>query len=225
MFTGIVEDIGHVESIARDQDRAVVRLEVTTTVDVASLPVGASIAVDGVCLTIVERGPGRFVAELGPETLALTTLGTLEPGAPVHLEQPLRLCDPLGGHMVTGHVDGIGTIVASRENGGTIEMDIAAPPEVARTLTPKGSIAVDGVSLTVNHAAGEVFSVTLIPHTVAVTKLGVKTEGALVNLEADLIAKHIDRLMIPYLGAERAAGRTPRREISVEMLRRYGFVR
>jgi riboflavin synthase len=96
---------------------------------------------------------------------------------------------------------------------------------VARTLTPKGSIAVDGVSLTVNAIAGEIFSVTLIPHTVAVTKLGIKTAGALVNLESDMIAKHIDRLMIPYLGAERAAGRTPRREISVEMLRRYGFVR
>jgi riboflavin synthase len=227
MFTGIVEATGIVESIARTEpERAVVRLVITTELDVASLPLGASIAVDGVCLTVVERGSGRLAAELGPETLALTTLGGLEPGAPVHLERPLRMGDPLGGHLVAGHVDGIGTVAGRRELGGALELDISAPPAVARFVAAKGSVAVDGVSLTVNAVEGEVFSVTLIPHTLTVTKLGGKQPGSPVNLEADLVAKHIDRLMEPYLGAERgSASHTPRREISVEMLRRYGFVR
>jgi riboflavin synthase len=134
--------------------------------------------------------------------------------------------DPLGGHLVAGHVDGIGTVAGRRELGGALELDISAPPAVARFVAAKGSVAVDGVSLTVNAVAGEVFSVTLIPHTLTVTKLGAKQAGSSVNLEADLVAKHIDRLMEPYLGAERgSASHTPRREISVEMLRRYGFVR
>ena len=227
MFTGIVEGKGIVESIARaEPDRGVVRLVVTTSLDLGSLAVGGSIAVDGVCLTAVECGPGRFVADLGPETLALTTLGGLEAWAPVHLERPLRLGDPLGGHLVAGHVDGVGSIVGRRELGDALELDIAAPPPVARHVAPKGSIAVDGVSLTVNAVAGDAFTVTLIPHTLDVTKLGELAPGALVNLEADLIAKHVERLMEPYLGGERVgSAHTPRREISVEMLRRYGFVR
>jgi riboflavin synthase len=231
MFTGIVEGLGVVESIDRvAPDRGVVRLVVTTDLDVGSLPLGASLAVDGVCLTVVERERGRFGADLGPETLALTTLGGLERGAEVHLERPLRMGDPLGGHLVAGHVDGVGTVVGVRERGDALEVDISAPPAVARLVTPKGSIAVDGVSLTVNAVAEETFSVTLIPHTLQVTRLGGKVLGAAVNLEADLIAKHIERLMEPYLdlgGATRGAvgHPTPRREISVEMLRRYGFVR
>jgi riboflavin synthase len=244
MFTGIVEATGTVATIGHDPDRGVVRLAISTTLDVASLPLGASIAVDGVCLTVVERGAGRFVADLGPETLGLTTLGDLAPGARVHLERPLRMGDPLGGHLVAGHVDGVGTVVSRRELGGALELEIAAPPTVARVLAVKGSIAVDGVSLTINsvgdsvgQAAGSAtFSVGLIPHTLAVTKLGDKPPGAPVNLEADLIAKHVEQLMAPYLraaavgadvspdgiGGERP---TPRREMSVEMLRRYGLVR
>jgi riboflavin synthase len=229
MFTGIVESLGVVESIERAvPDRGVVRLVVTTGLDVGALPLGASIAVDGVCLTVVERARGRFGADLGPETLALTTLGGLERGAEVHLERPLRMGDPLGGHLVAGHVDGIGTVVGIRERGDALEMDISAPAPVARFVTPKGSIAVDGISLTVNAVADDTFSVTLIPHTLEVTRLGGKVLGAAVNLEADLVAKHIERLMEPYLGgaSRGAVGHpTPRRDISVEMLRRYGFVR
>jgi riboflavin synthase len=231
MFTGIVEGSGIIVSIGREPDRGVVRLVVDTALDVESLPLGASIAVDGVCLTVVERAPGRFAADLGPETLGLTTLGGLEPGDRVHLERPLRMGDPLGGHLVAGHVDGVGTVVARREQGGALELEIAAPLPVARVLATKGSIAVDGVSLTINvvgrSGAAVTFSVGLIPHTLAVTKLGDKPIGGLVNLEADLIAKHVEQLMSPYLGS--AGGQdpsaTPRREISVDMLRRYGFVR
>ena len=229
MFTGIVEGKGTVESIARAAERAAVRLVITTDLDLAALAIGGSIAVDGVCLTAVERGTGAFGADLGPETLALTTLGALQPGVAVHLEQPLRMGDPLGGHLVAGHVDGVGTVADRRAVGDALELDIVAPAPVARFVAPKGSIAMDGVSLTVNAVAGETFTVTLIPHTLAVTKLGTLGPGALVNLEADLIAKHVERLMEPYLGGEGGervgSAHTPRREISVEMLRRYGFVR
>ena len=229
MFTGIIEALGVVESIQRLELKQgpVVRLVVVTDVDVAALPIGASIAVDGVCLTIVERAVGHFAADLGPETLALTTLGKLEPGDRVHLERPLKVGDPLGGHMVLGHVDIMGTLVSRRAMGAALELEIEAPAQVARFLAAKGSIAVDGVSLTVNTVVGDVFSVTLIPHTLEVTKLGGKRIGDNVNLEADMIVKHIDRLVATQLGGAAAdkAGHTPRREISIDTLRRYGFVR
>jgi riboflavin synthase len=193
---------------------------------VGTLPIGGSIAVDGVCLTIVERAAGRFGADLGPETLALTTLGALDAGSRVHLERPLKVGDPLGGHMVAGHVDIMGTVTARRPVGASLELDIEAPAQVARFIAAKGSVAVDGVSLTVNTVVGEVFSVTLIPHTLEVTKLGDKGVGDSVNLEADMIVKHIDRLMAAQFGGDRdGAGHTPRREISIDALRRYGLVR
>jgi riboflavin synthase len=233
MFTGIVEATGTVESIARaEPDRAAARLTVATALDLSGSKIGASIAVDGVCLTIVERGGGRFSADLGPETLLLTTLGNLDPGTRVHLERPLRLGDELGGHLVAGHVDAVGTIVARRENGSALELEISVPGTVARALAPKGSIAVDGVSLTINAladlAGGAIFAVTLIPHTLAATKLGDKPQGAGVNIESDLIAKHVERLASPYLAGregEGTRGETPSRPISIENLRRYGVVR
>src|SRR5678816_821801 len=152
MFTGIVEALGVVESIQRvELDQApVVRLIVVTDLPVEAMPIGASIAVDGVCLTIVERAVGHFAADLGPETLALTTLGTLESGSRVHLERPLRYGDPMGGHMVLGHVDAVGTVTSRRMVGAALELEISAPPQIARFLAAKGSITVDGVSLTVN---------------------------------------------------------------------------
>jgi riboflavin synthase len=228
MFTGIIEAFGVVESSQRVELKQgpVVRLVVVTDLDVETLPIGASIAVDGVCLTIVERAVGHFSADLGPETLALTTLGALESGSRVHLERPLRVGDPLGGHMVLGHVDIMGTVVSRRMVGAALELEISTPSHLSRFLAAKGSIAADGVSLTINTVVGEVFSVTLIPHTLEATKLGDKQAGDTVNLEADMIVKHIDRLVTAQLGGERAAAsNTPRREISIDTLRRYGFVR
>jgi len=208
MFTGIVESMGTVESIARaEPERPAARLTVSTGLDLSSLTLGASIAVDGVCLTVVELDPARarFAADLGPETLMLTTLGNLDAGTRVHLERPLRLGDPLGGHLVAGHVDGVGRVARARALGDALELRIAAPAAIAGYLAPKGSIAVDGVSLTVNRVQGATFSVTLIPHTLAVTKLGGLRPGDRVNLEADLLAKHVARLL------ERATGGGPRR--------------
>src|SRR4051794_8931626 len=134
MFTGIVEATGRVEALDAQRGGAGARLVVTTELDVGALPLGASIAVDGVCLTVIERAPGRFAADLGPETLARTTLGALRPGARVHLERPLRLGDALGGHLVSGHVDGVGELVARRSVGDSLELEISAPESVAPTL-------------------------------------------------------------------------------------------
>src|SRR5258708_2945921 len=137
MFTGIVEPPGTVAALERREGG--VRLGVSTDLDVGALPLGASIAVDGVCLTVVERAAGRFAADLGPETLARTTLGALRPGARVHLERPLRLGDALGGHLVSGHVDGVGEIVARREVGASPELEVSAPETIVATLVPQGS--------------------------------------------------------------------------------------
>ncbi|MEA2695930.1 MAG: riboflavin synthase [Myxococcales bacterium] len=223
MFTGIIEATGQVASFD-SQPTGGVRLGVSTSLPVQELPLGASIAVDGVCLTVVERGPGRFAADLGPETLACTTLGNLSVGAAVHLERPLRLGDALGGHLVAGHVDGVGAVVARRPVGEALELEIAAPAVVAPTLVPKGSITVDGVSLTVNKVEGDRFSVMLIPHTLSVTRLGEKAEGARVNLEGDLIAKHVDRLVTARLGAAAPAAPAERPGLTLETLKKNGFV-
>lgn len=205
MFTGIVESLGTIVEMAPPAAGASLppaagsrRVAITTDLPVERLPLGASIAVDGVCLTVVDRGPGRFAADLGPETLALTTLGRRQVGDRVHLERPLAVGDALGGHLVAGHVDGTGAIVSSAPLGDAREIQIDAPETIGRFIVPKGSIAVDGVSLTVNAVSGNRFSVTLIPHTLAVTALGDRPVGAPCNLEADLIAKHVDRLVAFY---------------------------
>jgi riboflavin synthase len=227
LFTGIIEATGQVASFDT-QPAGGVRLGVSTSLPVQELPLGASIAVDGVCLTVVAREPGRFAADLGPETLACTTLGNLGVGAAVHLERPLRLGDALGGHLVAGHVDGVGAVVARRPVGEALELEIAAPATVVATLVPKGSITVDGVSLTVNKVEGDRFSVMLIPHTLSVTRLGEKAEGARVNLEGDLIAKHVathvDRLVTARLGAAAPATPAERPGLTMETLKKNGFV-
>ncbi|HSZ80927.1 MAG TPA: riboflavin synthase [Polyangia bacterium] len=202
MFTGIIEATGIVDALdARDGGA---RLAVTTALDVGALPLGASIAVDGVCLTVIERTRGKFAADLGPETLARTTLGALRVGARVHLERPLRFGDALGGHLVSGHVDGVGEVVSRREVGAALELVIRAPQVIVPTLAEKGSVTVAGASLTINAVADDTFSVTLIPHTLAVTTLGALAAGAPVNLEGDLIAKHIDRLSRYYFTRKQA---------------------
>ena len=230
MFTGIVEARGTVEELeAKGSVRRVVfATEPSLALAVEGLPLGASIAVDGVCLTVTSRARGRFSADLGPETLARTTLGALAPGARVHLERPLKLGDALGGHLVSGHVDGVGHVVSRQPRGEALELEIAAPAAVAPTLVAKGSITVDGVSLTVNAVRGEQFSVTLIPHTLAVTHLGDKEVGAPVNLESDLIARHIERLITARASSETQPPLARRAEtggLTLETLRKHGFAR
>jgi len=205
MFTGIVESIGTI--IELGDGKATRRLVVATSLPVERLVLGASIAVDGVCLTVVDRSVGRFAADVGPETLAVTTLAGRAVGDRVHLERPLVLGDALGGHLVAGHVDGVGTLLTSRPRGDARDLEIAAPSSIARFIVPKGSVAVDGVSLTVNTVDGPRFGVTLIPHTLAVTLLGQRPVGGALNLEADLIAKHVDRMVGIYASAQMGAAR------------------
>jgi riboflavin synthase len=194
LFTGIVEDIGKVEALRKQPDGGR-RIAVSTGLPVAKLPIGASIAVNGVCLTIVTRRARHFEADVGPETLRVTTFAELRAGDRVHLERPLRVGDPLGGHLVAGHVDGVGLVDARRKHGEALGLRIAAPAALTPYLAPKGSVTVDGVSLTVNEVDGSTFAVMLIPHTLKATCLGERKTGDRVNIEADLIAKHVARLV------------------------------
>lgn len=213
MFTGLVQAMGTVTSLARRGAGA--RLAVRAgDLDLSGARPGDSIAVSGVCLTAAVVGGGGFEADLSGETLARTTLGRLGPGDRVNLEPALRLSDRLGGHLVTGHVDGVGEVIAARTGGGGQVLRIAAPADLARYLAPKGAITVDGVSLTVNGVQGRVFDLMLIPETLARTTLGALAPGDPVNLEVDLLARYLERL----LQAGVASG------VTLETLRRHGFV-
>jgi riboflavin synthase len=196
MFTGIVEELGTVRRFVPHAGGA--RLEIEATAVLEDVSAGASIAVNGCCLTVVEHGPGWWAADTVAETLSRTCLGGLRSGDRVNLERPVRLADRLGGHLVQGHVDGVGRIEerAPGPDGSTV-VQIEAPQDLLRYVVEKGSIAVDGVSLTVVDVQGDRFSAALIPHTLAVTTLGVKDVGASVNLELDLIAKYVERLLGP----------------------------
>lgn len=188
MFTGIVEEVGSVVE-ARGA-----RLEVRARATLDDTAPGGSVAVSGVCLTIVERRAGGFLFDLGPETLARTTLGRLRGGDPVNLERPLRFGGALGGHLVLGHVDGVGTVEAATRVESTARVRIALPGrELEPLLIPQGSVAVDGVSLTVAALGARWFEVMLIPHTLAVTSLGRLQAGQAVNIEADVIGKYLVR--------------------------------
>ncbi len=196
MFTGIVEGTGVVRAV-RTQDGSA-RLVVDAGELLRGTRIGDSIAVNGVCLTVVATTATMFEADLSPETLERTTLGGLQPGSAVNLERPLVVGDRLGGHLVQGHVDGVGRVVVCRKEGEAWSLEIAAPPHVERYVVEKGSIAVDGVSLTVTAASGDRFTICLIPHTCAVTTLGALGPGAVVNLEADVLAKYVERLVASY---------------------------
>ncbi|HKX09595.1 MAG TPA: riboflavin synthase [Stellaceae bacterium] len=192
MFTGIVTDLGRVRAVLPGGDT---RFEIETHYDTSTIAVGASIACSGVCLTAIELGKGSFRAQASAETLARSTLGHWRVGTPVNLERSLRVGDELGGHLVAGHVDGVGRLVSLREEGDSVRLVFEAPAALAPGIAFKGSVAVDGVSLTVNEVTGARFGVNIIPHTRAVTSLGSLKVGDPVNLELDLIARYVARLM------------------------------
>jgi riboflavin synthase len=187
MFTGLVQELGTVT--AADEARLSVRAGVA-----GELREGDSVAVNGVCLTVAGRSDGAFTADVMPETLRRSSLGSLRPGSPVNLELPLRASDRLGGHFVQGHVDGTGTIAVTRDEGSSRVVRIEADPGLLRYVVEKGSIAVDGVSLTVTAVHGGAFEVSLIPETLERTNLGGAQPGDRVNLEVDLLAKYVERL-------------------------------
>ena len=193
MFTGIVEELGHVVSLAHGPDSAVVKIRgPLVTADAAP---GASIAVNGICLTVVELDADSFCVDVMAETLRRTCLGELTPGSPVNLERALAVGDRLGGHIVQGHVDGTGTILARQPGDRWEVVTISLPGELARYVVEKGSITVDGVSLTIAGLDDASFQVSLIPTTLALTTLGTKQVGDLVNLEVDVLAKYVERLL------------------------------
>jgi riboflavin synthase len=191
MFTGIVTDVGRVRAV-RDTNRDR-HLEVETAYDVATIDLGASISHSGCCLTVVDKGEDWFATEISGETLAMSTLADWAPGQPVNLERAARLGDELGGHIVSGHVDGVGEVLSVEPEGGSHRLRIRAPRPLHRYIAPKGSIAVDGVSLTVNEVLDDVFGVNIIPHTWEATTLGLLKPGSRVNLEIDMLARYLAR--------------------------------
>lgn len=193
MFTGIVEEMGAVMSL--DKTLAGTRMTVLASTVMSDLKIGDSVSVNGICLTIVSRGEREFSVEVSPETLSVTALGQLTPGAPVNLERAMKLNERIGGHLVAGHVDGVGTIRSRHQEGNAILFTIEAPPDILRYCIVKGSITVDGISLTINEVTNHGFSVAIIPHTAKVTTLGLKQVNDPVNLESDLIGKYVERLL------------------------------
>ncbi len=193
MFTGIVEEMGAITSI--EKTLAGTRLTILASAVMGDLKIGDSVSVNGTCLTVVTKSERNFVVEVSPETLSVTTLGLLTGGAPVNLERAMRLNERIGGHLVAGHVDGVGTIRSRHQEGNAICFTIEAPSDILRYCVTKGSITIDGVSLTINEVADHSFNIAIIPHTAKVTILGLKQVNDTVNLESDLIGKYVERLL------------------------------
>lgn len=195
MFTGIITDVGTIESV---ETRGDTRLVVSTAYDTTTVDLGASIACSGVCLTVVDKGPGWFAVDVSGETISRTAGAQWVRGRSLNLERAMKLGDELGGHIVTGHVDGVATIASITADGDSKRIAFTVPETLAPFIAPKGSITVDGVSLTVNtvedKADGSVFTVNLIPHTQAVTTLGGLAEGQAVNIEIDVLARYLQRM-------------------------------
>lgn len=194
MFTGIIETIGRIDAIQPQAAGRRVHIQ-SGSLDLSDVRVGDSIAVSGVCLTVHELNSDGFWVDVSRETLEHTTLAALEPDAAVNLEKALALGARLGGHLVSGHVDAVGRLIDCRPDGAARRLRVEAPAELSRFIARKGSICVDGISLTVNAVAGSTFELTIIPHTLATTTLGHCTTGQRVNLEVDLIARYVERLL------------------------------
>ena len=215
MFTGLIEDLGTLRDLRIAADQA--RLTVATSLPMAELTLGESIAVNGVCLTVTAFGDGSFSADISPETLACSNLGRLSRGVHVNLERALRLADRLGGHLVTGHIDGRAKIVERRRDGNAWRFRFQTDSAVSALLVAKGSVAIDGISLTVNEVAAESFALVVIPHTMTMTTLQERQVGDDVNVETDLIGKYIARFM--QQGVPGKAG-----GVTMDLLAKHGFL-
>lgn len=211
MFTGIVEEMGSVKALRREAGAA--RLTISASTVLAGTALGDSICVNGVCLTVVDMSASEFSADVAVETLKVTNLGELKIGAKVNLERALQLSARIGGHLVSGHVDAVGRITAKREEGNGWRIFIGADESVLRYVIKKGSIAIDGISLTVADVDRNGFSIAMIPHTAKLTTLGYKTTGDSVNLEVDIIGKYVERLL---------SGRVES-GVSLDLLKKTGF--
>lgn len=219
MFTGIIQAIGHISAIEPGSGDTRLRIQ-TGKLDLGDVVLGDSIAVNGVCLTAVELPGDGFWADVSKESLDKTTLGGLKTGSPVNLEKALTPSTRLGGHLVSGHVDGIGEVIARQPAARSVQFSIRAPDALARYIAHKGSITVDGTSLTVNAIDGAVFELNIVPHTLQETIMNSYQPGTRVNLEVDLIARYLERLLLGERAAEPGA-----EGISMAMLAEHGFIK
>lgn len=215
MFTGIVEELGTVRAVQRGRHSSV--LSIAAREILGDLKVGDSVAVNGVCLTATRVEDGGFSADVMHETLNRSSLGSLRMGSRVNLERAMAANGRFGGHIVSGHIDGTGTVTALRRDDNAVWYTVSAPPELLRYIVEKGSIAIDGISLTVAAVGESWFSISAIPHTVAVTTLGEKREGDVVNLENDVIGKYVEKLLRPQAQPEAKSS------ITLDFLAKHGF--
>ena len=218
MFTGLIQDVGKIQSIERRSGG--ICLTISTQLDLGAAKIGDSISVDGVCLTVVKFSGHTFTVEVSPETLRRTTLATAKEGQSANLETALKMSDPLGGHFVAGHVDGTGEILEAVPEGNSFRYRFRVPNEIGRFLIEKGSVAVDGISLTVMETHDQEFSASVIPHTVQATTLGKKKAGDRVNLENDLIAKYVEKFVHQRDDLTRGTSR-----IDAAFLAKHGFAK
>ncbi len=193
MFTGIIEEMGRVETLVRKDKMS--RLTIQAQTVMADLKTGESVTVNGACMTAVELTTTGFSCDVSPESLSLTNLGDLKAGDPVNLERAMRMDDRLGGHMVSGHVEGIGQIIEKSAHENAVMLTIAVPPQVLKYCVPKGSITLDGVSMTINALSKTNIKICIIPHTAKMTTLGFKSVGDRVNVESDMIGRYVERLL------------------------------
>jgi riboflavin synthase len=218
MFTGVIEGLGAIASLrSAGQGK---RLTIEADFDLTGTRVGDSISVSGVCLTAVSIVHRQFDVDASPETLAKTTLGSARVGERVNLERALRLSDRIDGHLVSGHTDGTGVIDSCEVSGNAIIVTVAVPEALTRYMIVKGSVAVDGVSLTINHLAAGRFAVSIIPHTAALTTIGLKQKGAPVNIETDMIGKYVEKFI-----SGRHSPEAPPKGVTMEMLAQKGYIK
>ena len=217
MFSGIIEEMGAVTVLRKTLAGARLTILASTVLD--DLKIGDSVSVNGICLTVVSRSERDFSVEVSPETLSVSTLGGFAVGMPVNLERAMKLNERIGGHLVAGHVDGVGVIRSRQQDSNAIVFTIGAPPEILRYCVAKGSITVDGISLTINSMTEHGFSVAIIPHTAKVTILGLKQVNDSVNLESDLIGKYVERLL-----QERGQLPKPTISIDTDYLQKRGLI-
>lgn len=225
MFTGIIQSTGKVRDVKKGGNSCMISISVNLDFNMNDAVIGDSIAVDGTCLTVIEKGKCGFTAYVSEETIRLTTLASARNGMTVNLEKALKVSDRIGGHIITGHVDATGIITEKRVSDESAVMGFSIPEELARQVVKKGAIAVDGISLTVAERTDIGFTVHIIPHTLKATTLGIKTIGNRVNIETDIIGKYVERLLLPYMEVTETTGKKlGTSNLDTEFLIRHGFI-